>query len=154
MWAKAKALLRAPAGISLLCSCAKWPAKLAGCCLADGDDKWCLHAGFGLVHVKLTSTWAEHCPAYFLAISLEKKEVIISVRGTAQVEDVITDLTALPRVRILDETCKVPESTCKRPHVNMGYCSSKGCITDLTIPPCSTRLFACCGNQGSPEYQP
>ncbi|CAK0787789.1 hypothetical protein CVIRNUC_011011 [Coccomyxa viridis] len=53
--------------------------------------------GFGLVHVKLTSTWAEHCPAYFLAISLEKKEVIISVRGTAQVEDVITDLTALPR---------------------------------------------------------
>ena len=50
------------------------------------------------MHVKLTSTWAEHCPAYFLAISLEKKEVIISVRGTAQVEDVITDLTALPRV--------------------------------------------------------
>ena len=72
---------------------AAWPMGSASCCL---------HAGFGLVHVKLTSTWAEHCPAYFLAISLEKKEVIISVRGTAQVEDVITDLTALPRVRTLD----------------------------------------------------
>lgn len=54
-------------------------------------------AGFGLVHVKLTSTWAEHCPAYYLAVNLEKKQVVISIRGTAQVEDVITDLTALPR---------------------------------------------------------
>ena len=55
-------------------------------------------AGCGLVHVKLTSTWAEHCPAYYLAVNLEKKQVVISIRGTAQVEDVITDLTALPRV--------------------------------------------------------
>jgi hypothetical protein len=47
--------------------------------------------------VKLTSTWAEHCPAYYLAVNLEKKQVVISIRGTAQVEDVITDLTALPR---------------------------------------------------------
>lgn len=51
------------------------------------------------MHVKLTSTWAEHCPAYYLAINLEQKQVIISVRGTAQVEDVITDLTALPKVK-------------------------------------------------------
>jgi len=57
-----------------------------------------MHTGFGLVNFKLTSTWAEHCPAYFLAISLEKKQVIIAVRGTAQVDDVITDLTALPKV--------------------------------------------------------
>ena len=77
------------------------------------------------MHVKLTSTWAEHCPAYFLAISLEKKEVIISVRGTAQVEDVITDLTALPRVKPLDEACKVRESTCNLPHINKGRCSSR-----------------------------
>ncbi len=59
-----------------------------------------MHAGFGLVNYKLTSTWAEHCPAYFLAINLEKKKVIISIRGTAQVEDVITDLTALPTVSL------------------------------------------------------
>ena len=59
----------------------------------------CPRAGFGLVNYKLTSTWAEHCPAYYLAISLEQKQVIISIRGTAQVEDVITDLTALPAVR-------------------------------------------------------
>ncbi len=57
-----------------------------------------MHTGFGLVNFKLTSTWAEHCPAYFLAISLEEKQVIIAVRGTAQVDDVITDLTALPKV--------------------------------------------------------
>ena len=57
-----------------------------------------MHTGFGLVNFKLTSTWAEHCPAYFLAISLERKQVIIAVRGTAQVDDVITDLTALPKV--------------------------------------------------------
>lgn len=57
-----------------------------------------MHAGFGLVNYKLTSTWAEHCPAYYLAINLEKKQVIISIRGTAQIEDVITDLTALPTV--------------------------------------------------------
>ena len=60
-----------------------------------------MHAGFGLVNYKLTSTWAEHCPAYYLAINLEKKQVIISIRGTAQIEDVITDLTALPTVGLL-----------------------------------------------------
>ncbi len=59
-----------------------------------------MNAGFGLVNYKLTSTWAEHCPAYFLAINLEEKKVIVSVRGTAQIEDVITDLTALPTVRL------------------------------------------------------
>ena len=33
-------------------------------------------------------------------LSLQKKELLITVRGTAQVEDVITDLTALPTVRL------------------------------------------------------
>ena len=126
IWAKEQ--LSGPAGIRVLCSCAKRRAKPAGCCVAgDNTNSWCLLAGFGLVHVKLTSTWAEHCPAYFLAISLEKKEVIISVRGTAQVEDVITDLTALPRVRPLDEACNVLESPCNLPHVNKGHCSGKAC---------------------------
>ena len=59
------------------------------------------------MNYKLTSTWAEHCPAYYLAINLEKKQVIISIRGTAQVEDVITDLTALPTVG-LPHTSQAP----------------------------------------------
>ena len=28
-------------------------------------------AGYALAHVKLTSTWAAHCPAYYVALSLE-----------------------------------------------------------------------------------
>ena len=143
IWAKEQ--LSGPAGIRVLCSCAERRAKPAGCCVAGDDtDSWCLLAGFGLVHVKLTSTWAEHCPAYFLAISLEKKEVIISVRGTAQVEDVITDLTALPRVRSLDDTCQVLESTCNLPHVNKRYCSSKAChhrIDDFALCDKDARLL-------------
>lgn len=48
--------------------------------------------------MKLTSTWAEHCPAYYMALDLDRKELMIAVRGTAQIEDVVTDLTALPKV--------------------------------------------------------
>ena len=59
-------------------------------------------AGFGLAHVKLQSTWAQHCPAYYVALNLENKEVLIAVRGTAQFEDVVTDLTALPKVLLHD----------------------------------------------------
>jgi hypothetical protein len=55
-------------------------------------------AGYALAHVKLTSTWAEYCPAYYLALNLQEKEVVIAIRGTAQIEDVVTDLTALPAV--------------------------------------------------------
>ena len=73
-------------------------ANVAGEQISQVPQGWCIHAGFGLVNYKLTSTWAEHCPAYYLAISLEEKQVMIAIRGTAQIEDVITDLTALPTV--------------------------------------------------------
>ncbi|BDA47245.1 probable Sn1-specific diacylglycerol lipase alpha [Coccomyxa sp. Obi] len=68
----------------------------------EGESERTLHArltkkGFGLAHVKLTSTWAEHCPAYYVAVNLDAKQLLISVRGTAQIEDVVTDLTALPK---------------------------------------------------------
>lgn len=56
-------------------------------------------AGYALAHVKLTSTWAEHCPAYYVALNMGAKAMLIAVRGTAQIEDVVTDLTALPVVR-------------------------------------------------------
>ena len=56
-------------------------------------------AGYALAHVKLTSTWAEHCPAYYVALNMDAKAMLIAVRGTAQIEDVVTDLTALPVVR-------------------------------------------------------
>ncbi len=58
----------------------------------------CACSGYALSHVKLTSTWAEHCPAYYMALNLDEKELLIAIRGTAQIEDVVTDLTALPKV--------------------------------------------------------
>lgn len=91
----------------------------------------CTHAGFGLAHVKLASTWAEHCPAYYVALNLQAKELLIAVRGTAQVEDVITDLTALPQV-IQYACCLEPQkadfaitpsaSLCNPPKVNLQNC--------------------------------
>ena len=39
---------------------------------------------------------------------MQKKEFLITVRGTAEVEDVITDLTALPTVRELSVASKPP----------------------------------------------
>ena len=105
------------------------------------------------MHVKLTSTWAEHCPAYFLAISLEKKEVIISVRGTAQVEDVITDLTALPRVRIPDEACKVLESNASFPLSMQDTALAEIVSPGLTHPPMLTRMLACGDRNGNADVQ-
>ena len=37
-----------------------------------------------------------HCR--LLRCSAQEKELLITVRGTAQVEDIVTDLTAYPRV--------------------------------------------------------
>ena len=48
--------------------------------------------------MKLTSTWADHQPAFFMATQAEAREVVVAIRGTAQLEDVVTDLTALPEV--------------------------------------------------------
>lgn len=66
-------------------------------CGTEGNLKEVLDEhGYDLNFAKLESTWAEHCPAYFIAVHPEEKEFLITVRGTAQVEDVITDLTAMP----------------------------------------------------------
>ena len=132
---------------------------------------WCCpRAGFGLVNYKLTSTWAEHCPAYYLAISLEQKQVIISIRGTAQVEDVITDLTALPAVRAPAHTrryfyassCLLLEEsggrmhTCAQPPAQQEvFCpffhdaDRRGCRMSCSLPGSASRLSACgCRNLG------
>ena len=71
-------------------------------------------AGYELVHAKLEATWAEHCPAYYLAINTEERRLLISVRGTAEVEDVVTDLIASPEVRAMARIMAVhfPPCTC------------------------------------------
>ena len=46
----------------------------------------------------MTATWGEHEPAYYVATHSEKKEVVLAIRGTWAVEDVVTDITALPVV--------------------------------------------------------
>jgi hypothetical protein len=58
-----------------------------------------LHAAdFHLNFAKMNATWGEHEPAYYVATHTEKKEVVVAIRGTWAVEDVITDITALPVV--------------------------------------------------------
>ena len=54
--------------------------------------------GYALNYVKLASTWADHQPAFFMATHEGRREVVVAIRGTAQLEDVVTDLTALPEV--------------------------------------------------------
>ncbi|DBA89266.1 hypothetical protein WJX77_010917 [Trebouxia sp. C0004] len=51
---------------------------------------------FHLNFAKMNATWGEHEPAYYVATHTEKKEVVVAIRGTWAVEDVITDITALP----------------------------------------------------------
>lgn len=46
----------------------------------------------------MNATWGEHEPAYYVATHTENKEVVVAIRGTWAVEDVITDITALPVV--------------------------------------------------------
>lgn len=46
----------------------------------------------------MSATWGEHQPAYYVATHTENKEVVVAVRGTWAVEDVVTDITALPVV--------------------------------------------------------
>ena len=46
----------------------------------------------------MTATWGEHEPAYYIATHSEKREVVVAIRGTWAVEDVVTDITALPVV--------------------------------------------------------
>ncbi len=53
----------------------------------------------------MTATWGEHEPAYYVATHNDKKEVVVAVRGTWAVEDVITDITALPVVSLLLPPC-------------------------------------------------
>ena len=55
-------------------------------------------AGFHLNFAKMNATWGEHEPAYYVATHSERKEVVVAIRGTWAVEDVITDITALPVV--------------------------------------------------------
>lgn len=55
----------------------------------------------------MTATWGEHQPAYYVATHTEKKEVVVAVRGTWAVEDVVTDITALPVVTPLPLTSPI-----------------------------------------------
>ena len=54
----------------------------------------------------MSATWGEHQPAYYVATHTEKKEVVVAVRGTWAVEDVVTDITALPVVLLTPTFCK------------------------------------------------
>lgn len=54
--------------------------------------------GFELNFAKMNATWGEHEPAYYVATHTKSKEMLVVVRGTWTMEDVVTDITALPVV--------------------------------------------------------
>uniref|UniRef100_A0A0G4HBU8 sn-1-specific diacylglycerol lipase n=1 Tax=Chromera velia CCMP2878 TaxID=1169474 RepID=A0A0G4HBU8_9ALVE len=43
-----------------------------------------------------SSSWGEHRPAHFLAVNRSEKKAVFSVRGTRDIEDVLTDLAVVP----------------------------------------------------------
>ena len=53
---------------------------------------------FELNFAKMNATWGEHEPAYYVATHTKSKEMLVVVRGTWTMEDVVTDITALPVV--------------------------------------------------------
>ena len=66
--------------------------------LSDSTLVFYCTAGFHLNFAKMAATWGEHQPAYYLATHNDKKEVVVAIRGTWAVEDVVTDINALPVV--------------------------------------------------------
>ncbi|KAK9867264.1 hypothetical protein WJX84_003774 [Apatococcus fuscideae] len=52
--------------------------------------------GWQLNLAKMQATWGEHEPAYFVATHDKNKELLCVIRGTAQMEDLVTDLVAHP----------------------------------------------------------
>ena len=58
-----------------------------------------VHAGYALNFAKMTADWGkDHSPAYFVATNNEQRELLVCIRGTRQVEDVLADITAFPVV--------------------------------------------------------
>ena len=50
----------------------------------------------------MEASWGEeHCPAYFVATNTEAKELLVCIRGTSEMEDLLVDITAFPVVRRL-----------------------------------------------------
>ena len=53
----------------------------------------CLHqisglsAGYNLNFAKMNATWGEHQPAYYVATHAERKELLVAVRGTWEVNN-------------------------------------------------------------------
>ena len=57
--------------------------------------------GFGLNFMKMEAEWESggaHKPAFFLATNNDAKELLLSIRGTSELQDVMADVTAVPEV--------------------------------------------------------
>ncbi|KAK9808322.1 hypothetical protein WJX73_001382 [Symbiochloris irregularis] len=53
--------------------------------------------GYALNFAKMSAEWGtEHTPAYFVATNTDKKELLVCIRGTGEVQDVLADITAFP----------------------------------------------------------
>ncbi|KAK9820663.1 hypothetical protein WJX74_001715 [Apatococcus lobatus] len=63
--------------------------------------------GWELALAKMQATWGKHEPSYFVATHQERKELLCVIRGTAQMEDLVTDLVAHPVPFDGDESLQV-----------------------------------------------
>ena len=97
-----------------------------------------LCAEYHLNFAKMSATWGEHQPAYYVATHTEKKEVVVAVRGTWAVEDVVTDITALPVVP--PRTAHLTLLSCSHwyLHPHCWLVNPVGPPLPFTSPPCLT----------------
>lgn len=54
--------------------------------------QWTLPKGVKLIHAEPSSTWSR--PAYFIGVDLKRRCAVLSIRGTASLQDVLTDFAA------------------------------------------------------------
>lgn len=128
-------------------------ASKGGSCIGD--------AGWELALAKMQATWGKHEPSYFVATHQERKELLCVIRGTAQMEDLVTDLVAHPVVSpavapllslILQQTVHLLTNRhltclpCVEPHCSLLYASPCSCFRVLSLQP--ARITA------SPCYEP
>lgn len=66
------------------------------------SEQACDFAGYALNFAKMEASWGQdHCPAFFVATNAAAKQLLVCIRGTREVEDILADVTAFPVVSCL-----------------------------------------------------
>ena len=104
----------------------------------------CCVQGYSLTHARMEATWGEeHCPAYFVATHTEDKELLVCIKGTSQMEDLLADVTAFPVVRtVVDFPCSsliFQEALAWLPPALELFTGDSGCRLGLQCAVCSVQ---------------